>query len=687
MSHESLGAAGRTDFKGEGYWRMPTPLQSNYRQFPMHLKRNVTAFFASFLTTVLALMGTSRAAPYAQGDLVLYFFQEGGTQTIYANLGPAHTYRGNAAGPQDAAKNLNILNLKSALEQAFGANWAQENNIYAGLAGVFSASTGTTAIQNGDPNRTLYFSMPNNLVDEVGNRTFASSGGMTTAANGIISMNTRFPEGVDFGVVPSEDSFIERQNPFLAPNILGTAFGAFAGGIAQVGSAGTLGKFGDISNVEFALDLHRILATISPVGTINGVDADGNPVAIRNSMYEGTITINSNGVVGFLAPAPAPPAEITLTGTLSALNSVVGNASSTTSFTVAGANMREAITVTAPDGFEVSTSSSSGFESSITVGAAGTVNTTTIYVRLSAAAGLGTYNGDITVMSGSAAQTIATAPSTVTEAVINPVISVSGSLTALSTTYGTASSTSNFTISGANMTAPITVTAPTGFQVSTSSSSGFANSINVPASGTLANTTIHVRLSPAANVGTYSGNISLTSTGATQRTISTASSTISKAAQTIDAIASVGSKAFGDAAFAVTAPSSSSSLPVTLSVKSGPASISGNSVTLTGAGTVVIAANQAGNANYNAAAEVTTSFTVSKGAQTIGSFTSVGTKAFGDVPFAVTAPSSNSSLPVTLSVKSGPATISANTVTLTGAGTVVLAANQAGNANYTLPRK
>jgi hypothetical protein len=648
----------------------------------MHLKRNVTAFFASFLTTVLALMGTSRAAPYAQGDLVLYFFQEGGTQTIYANLGPAHTYRGNAAGPQDAVKNLNILNLKSALEQAFGANWAQENNIYAGLAGVFSNSTGTTAIQNGDPNRTLYFSMPNNLVDEVGNRTFASSGGMTTAANGIISMNTRFPEGVDFGVVPSEDSFIERQNPFLAPNILGTAFGAFAGGIAQVGSAGTLGKFGDISNVEFALDLHRILATISPVGTINGVDADGNPVAIRNSMYEGTITINSNGVVGFSAPAPAPPAEITLTGTLSALNSVVGNASSTTSFTVSGTNMKEGITVTAPDGFEISTSPTSGFSGSITVGAAGTINSTPIYVRLSASANIGNYSGDITLTSGSIARTVATATSTVSAVAANPVISISGSLTALTTTFGTPSSTSNFTISGANMTAPITVTAPTGFQVSTSSSSGFANSINVPASGTLANTTIHVRLSPAANVGTYSGNISLTSTGATQRTISTASSTISKATQTIDAIASVGGKAFGDAAFAVTAPSSSSSLPVTLSVKSGPASISGNSVTLTGAGTVVIAANQAGNANYNAAAEVTTSFTVSKGAQTIGSFTSVGTKAFGDVPFAVTAPSSTSSLPVTLSVKSGPATISANTVTLTGAGTVVLAANQAGNANY-----
>jgi formylglycine-generating enzyme required for sulfatase activity len=162
----------------------------------------------------------------------------------------------------------------------------------------------------------------------------------------------------------------------------------------------------------------------------------------------------------------------------------------------------------------------------------------------------------------------------------------------------------------------------------------------------------------------------------------TTSITVSKDSQTIAAFASIGNKTFGDASFAVTAPTASSSLPVTLSVKSGPASISGNSVTLTGAGTVVIAANQAGNDNYNAAAEVTTSFSVSQAAQTIGAFTSIGNKAFGDAPFAVTAPTSSSSLPVTLSVKSGPATISGNSITITGVGNVVVAANQAGNANY-----
>ncbi|MEI6377665.1 MAG: hypothetical protein WCO97_10775 [bacterium] len=43
---------------------------------------------------------------------------------------------------------------------------------------------------------------------------------------------------------------------------------------------------------------------------------------------------------------------------------------------------------------------------------------------------------------------------------------------------------------------------------------------------------------------------------------------------------------------------------------SGPAAISGNKVTLTGEGMVVLATNQSGNANYTAAPEVTTSFSV-----------------------------------------------------------------------------
>jgi len=55
---------------------------------------------------------------------------------------------------------------------------------------------------------------------------------------------------------------------------------------------------------------------------------------------------------------------------------------------------------------------------------------------------------------------------------------------------------------------------------------------------------------------------------------------------------------------------SSSDLPVTFSVISGPATIIGNIITLTGSGKVVVQASQAGNSIYNAAPSVTQTFVV-----------------------------------------------------------------------------
>jgi CSLREA domain-containing protein len=66
--------------------------------------------------------------------------------------------------------------------------------------------------------------------------------------------------------------------------------------------------------------------------------------------------------------------------------------------------------------------------------------------------------------------------------------------------------------------------------------------------------------------------------------------------------------------------------------------------------------------------------------QTI-TFDPLANRTYGNAPFTVSATAS-SSLPVTFSVVSGPATISGNTVTITGGGSVTLRASQAGNATY-----
>ena len=134
--------------------------------------------------------------------------------------------------------------------------------------------------------------------------------------------------------------------------------------------------------------------------------------------------------------------------------------------------------------------------------------------------------------------------------------------------------------------------------------------------------------------------------------------------------------------FTISTPVATSGLPVTLSIKSGPASINGNTITPTGIGTIVVAANQYGNSNYLPALEVTTSFTAKEFNQGISNFKMIPPKNYPCPPFAVTLPKATSGLPVTLSVISGPATVKGNTVTVTTAGVVVLGANQGGNSKY-----
>ncbi|MES2731011.1 MAG: leucine-rich repeat domain-containing protein [Bacteroidota bacterium] len=83
---------------------------------------------------------------------------------------------------------------------------------------------------------------------------------------------------------------------------------------------------------------------------------------------------------------------------------------------------------------------------------------------------------------------------------------------------------------------------------------------------------------------------------------------VNKAVQTIT-FAALPNKTVGDAAFTLMA-TASSGLPVSFSIVSGPATLSGTTLTLTGSGLVKVKASQAGNENYQAALAVEQAFTV-----------------------------------------------------------------------------
>jgi len=98
---------------------------------------------------------------------------------------------------------------------------------------------------------------------------------------------------------------------------------------------------------------------------------------------------------------------------------------------------------------------------------------------------------------------------------------------------GTASSdVRQFTVSGSGLTANITATAPLNFEISLNSTTGFSNSLTLTqVNGTVSNTIVYVRAAATAPAGSISGNVDLTSAGATNQAV--------VVSYTIDAISSV----------------------------------------------------------------------------------------------------------------------------------------------------
>jgi hypothetical protein len=185
-----------------------------------------------------------------------------------------------------------------------------------------------------------------------------------------------------------------------------------------------------------------------------------------------------------------------------------------------------------------------------------------------------------------------------------------------------------------------------------------------------------------------SGNGSYQAAAQAQQSFTVAAAAPPKSPQSINFTSAAPAGAIvGGPAYTVTA-TASSGLAVTFSAAAGSAGVctlSGATVSLVGVGTCTINANQAGNGSYLAAPQKQQSFAISKRSQTIG-FTSTppGSAVVGGASYNVAA-TATSGLAVGFSAapsSAGICTVSGSTVTLVGAGTCTINANQAGNGTY-----
>ena len=216
------------------------------------------------------------------------------------------------------------------------------------------------------------------------------------------------------------------------------------------------------------------------------------------------------------------------------------------------------------------------------------------------------------------------------------------------------------------------------FVVPTSASSGLTTS--------LASTTTTVCTAAGDTVTIKgAGTCSLTATQAGTTNWNAAapvsqSFTVAKASQTVSLVLSRDSATFRDGGATTVTTSASSGLAVALAV-TGPCTLSGTSLTATGAGSCVVTADQAGNTNYLAAPQATHTLTINKADQSItfGEFTA---KTFGIAPFDISA-SASSDLPVGFSA--APVSVCSfaeGKITVNGAGSCTVTARQGGSADF-----
>ena len=119
------------------------------------------------------------------------------------------------------------------------------------------------------------------------------------------------------------------------------------------------------------------------------------------------------------------------------------------------------------------------------------------------------------------------------------------------------------------------------------------------------------------SAGSQTLSVTFTPTDATDYTTAstTVAQTVTEAPQTINFAALSSPVSYGIGSIALSATGGASALPVKFSV-TGPGTLDGSTLTLTGAGTVVVTASQAGNSNYAAAKPVSQTIVVTQSAST-----------------------------------------------------------------------
>ena len=172
----------------------------------------------------------------------------------------------------------------------------------------------------------------------------------------------------------------------------------------------TIGAINTSGNTPLTQDESTI--NIYKVPTLTGIE-EGDVVDVISivgyfNVPQLRVALASDVVLSTTPPIPDPQLNVSTTE-LNDFTYVLGSGPSTPKdFTVSGSNLVGNVTLTAPQDFEISLSSDNGYANSMVLTPNdGTLETTMVYVRLKAGLSVGTYSGNLAIVSGELSHNIA----------------------------------------------------------------------------------------------------------------------------------------------------------------------------------------------------------------------------------------------------------------------------------------
>jgi gliding motility-associated-like protein len=401
-------------------------------------------------------------------------------------------------------------------------------------------------------------------VNPDGTRVYTANQGsntisvISTATNALLTTIQLAPGAEPSGIVVSADgsrvyaadygtSYLSIIDAVTNTQITAVAVGSHPFGLALSPDGSTVYTSSEDNTVCVVNTASRSLVATINVGQVpNGIclSPDGSMLYVTNSGDNTVSVINTatNLVISSIAVGKAPVNIITSAD--GSIFYVTNSADNTVS--VINASSGKVISVinvgSDPIGMSLNSDGSKLYVSNSVSDYVSVINTSTNAVIGTITVGTSAYAFGNFIIGGNGCAGMPVTFTITAEPALPNGISTSGVLAPLTTIYGTPSPSESFNVSGTGLIAGISVSPPTGFEVSTDNVN-FSATVTVGKGGAIASTLVYVRLAAATPVGPYMGNITLSSAGVPDNDVFMPASTVNPALLSI--IADDKSKTFG----------------------------------------------------------------------------------------------------------------------------------------------